>query len=128
LGNITVIDGFASTGLEAVLIDKDFYMVYDQLHRMRTIYNPEGLYWQYNYHVWQVLSVSRFANAVAFVSGDVPPVTQVIVDPTIAEIKQGREMKFKAYVRANDGEEYEVAWSVEPTAGNQLQGTSIDSD
>ena len=128
LGNITVIDGFASTGLEAVLIDKDFYMVYDQLHRMRTIYNPEGLYWQYNYHVWQVLSVSRFANAVAFVSGDVPPVTQVIVDPTIAEIKQGREMKFKAYVRANDGEEYEVAWSVEPTAGNQLEGTSIDSD
>lgn len=129
LGNVTVIDGFASTGLEAVLIDKDWYMVYDQMHKMRTIYNPEGLYWQYNYHVWQVLSVSRFANAVAFVSGDVPPVTQVIVDPTIASIKQGRSHQFKAYVRNNDGKEYEVKWSVEGTQGTEVaSGTTIDTD
>jgi len=128
LGNVTVIDGFASTGLEAVLIDKDFYMVYDQMHKMRTIYNPEGLYWQYNYHVWQVLSVSRFANAVAFVSGDIAPVTQVIVDPTIASIRQGRTHQFKAYVRANDGKEYDVAWTLEGTNGSTVQGSTVSSD
>src|SRR5699024_9787033 len=128
LGNVTVIDGFASTGLEAVLIDKDWYMVYDQLHKMRTIYNPEGLYWQYNYHVWQVLSVSRFANAVAFVSGDIAPVTQVIVDPTIASIKQGRTHKFKAYVRENDGVERDVVWSLEGTNGSTVQGSTIDDN
>ena len=128
LGNVTVIDGFASTGLEAVLIDKDWYMVYDQLHKMRTIYNPEGLYWQYNYHVWQVLSVSRFANAVAFVSGDVAPVTQVIVDPTIASIKQGRTHKFKAYVRENDGQERDVVWTIEGTNGSTVTGSSVSSD
>lgn len=128
LGNVTVIDGFASTGLEAVLIDKDWYMVYDQLHKMRTIYNPEGLYWQYNYHVWQVLSVSRFANAVAFVSGDVAPVTQVIVDPTIASIKQGRTHKFKAYVRENDGQERDVVWTIEGTNGSTVTGSTVSSD
>ncbi len=128
LGNVTVIDGFASTGLEAVLIDKDWYMVYDQLHKMRTIYNPEGLYWQYNYHVWQVLSVSRFANAVAFVSGDIAPVTQVIVDPTIASIRQGRTHQFKAYVRANDGKEYDVVWTLEGANGSTVQGSTVSSD
>lgn len=129
LGNVTVIDGFASAGLEAVLIDKDFYMVYDQMHKMRTIYNPQGLYWQYNYHIWQVLSISRFANAVAFVSGDVPPVTQVIVDPTIASIKQGRTHQFKAYVRSNDDEEHTVNWSVAGAGGNAKKPqTTISSD
>jgi hypothetical protein len=29
LGHVTVIDGFASTGLEAVLVDQDWFMVYD---------------------------------------------------------------------------------------------------
>lgn len=129
LGNITVIDNFASTGLEAVLIDKDFYMVYDQLHKMRTIYNPDGLYWNYAYHVWQVLSVSRFANAVAFVSGDVPPVTQVIIDPTILSIKQGRTHQYKGYIRSNDNEEREIQWSVEATAGATIaSGTTINND
>lgn len=129
LGNVTVIDGFASTGLEAVLIDKDFYMVYDQMHKMRTIYNPDGLYWNYSYHVWQVLSVSRFANAVAFVSGDVPPITQVIIDPTILAIKQGRTHKFKSYVRANDGQEHDLTWKVVAHSGSTVSsGTKISAD
>ena len=129
LGNVTVIDGFASTGLEAVLIDKDWYMVYDQMHKMRTIYNPDGLYWNYSYHVWQVLSVSRFANAVAFVSGDVPPITQVIIDPTILAIKQGRTHKFKPYVRANDGQEHDLTWKVVAHSGSTVSaGTSISAD
>ena len=127
LGHVTVIDGFESTGLEAVLIDYDWYMVYDQLLKLETIRNPKGLYWNYFFHVWQVLSVSRFANAVAFVSDeDIPAVTQVIIDPTILAIKAGKEFDFTVYVRANDGEEHEVSWDVEATTGSTLAtGTSI---
>lgn len=130
LGNVTVIDGFASPGLEAVLIDKEWFMVYDQLHKLETIRNPKGLYWNYFYHVWQVLSVSRFANAVAFVSGEVKPVTQVIVDPTIASLRQGDQYKFNAYVRVNDGNHYDVTWEVEPfDARTTLSvGTTISQD
>lgn len=129
LGHVTVIDGFASSGLEAVLIDKDFYMVYDNLLKMETIRNPKGLYWNYFYHVWQTLSVSRFANAVAFVSGEVAPVTQVIVDPTIASVRAGKSIQLNAYVRANDGQDYEVVWNVEPSRTTTLQPeTTIDTD
>lgn len=130
LGNVTVIDGFASTGLEAVLIDKDFFMVYDMLQKMETIRNPKGLYFTYFYHVWQVLSASRFANAVAFVSGTVPAVTQVIVDPTIATVKAGDTFELTAYVRATDGQDHDVTWAVAgSTSGTSLaSGTAISED
>lgn len=129
LGHITVIDGFASTGLEAVLIDRDWFMVYDNLIKLETIRNPKGLYWNYFYHVWQTYSVSRFANAVAFVSGTPKEVTQVIIDPTIASIKAGKTFEFTAYVRATDGKEHPVTWSVmASTSGTTKQaGTTIDS-
>jgi len=129
LGHVTVIDGFSSTGLEAVLIDESWFMVYDNLLKLETIRNPKGLYWNYFYHVWQTLSVSRFANAVAFVSGDVPAVTQVIVDPTILSLKAGRDFEYKGYVRVNDGGDYPITWEVVGDAGTVVQaGTTIDSD
>lgn len=129
IGNVTVIDGFSSTGLEAVLVDREWFMVYDNLMKLETIRNPKGLYWNYFYHVWQTLSVSRFANAVAFVSGDIPPVTQVIVDPTILAMRAGREFTFKAYVRENDGEGREPAWAVEGMNGTVVSGgTTIDNE
>ena len=129
LGHVTIIDGFSSTGLEAVLIDREWYMVYDNLFKLETIRNPKGLYWNYFLHVWQTLSVSRFANAVAFVSGDVPAVTQVIVDPTILAIKAGKSFEFTAYVRSNDNQEHDVVWSVVASAGSVLDaGTSIDAN
>lgn len=129
LGNVTVIDGFASAGLEAVLVDKDWFMVYDNKLKLETIRNPKGLYWNYFYHVWQTLSVSRFANAVAFVSGTVPAVTQVIIDPTILAIKAGKTFEFTAYVRATDGADHPVTWSVVGSNGTAVDaGTSIDEN
>lgn len=129
LGHVTVIDGFSSLGLEAVLIDKEFYMVYDNLMKLETIRNPKGLYWNYFYHIWQTLSVSRFANAVAFVSGKIAPVTQVIVDPTILALKAGKSFEFTAYVRTNDGVDRAVVWSVTAATGSTItSGTAINSD
>lgn len=130
MGNVTIIDGFSSTGLEAVLIDKDWYMVYDNDLSMESVRNQKGKYWNYFYHVWQTLSVSRFANAVAFVSGEVPAVSQVIVDPTIASLKAGTSFEFNAYVRTTDGSAPAVAWSVAPSNSKTTlaSGTAIDAD
>lgn len=130
LGHITVVDGFSSTGLEAVLIDQNWFMVYDNLLKMETIRNPKGLYWNYFYHVWQTLSVSRFSNAVAFVSSEVKPVTQVIVNPVIGSVKQGRPFQFTGYVRVTDGKDYDPVWSVEANkTGTTIDaGTTIDQN
>jgi uncharacterized protein YjdB len=129
LGHSLVIDGFASSGLKAVMVDKQFFMVYDQLLKMETVRNSKGLYWNYFLHVWQVLSASRFANAVAFVTGTVPAVTSVIVDPTIAERKAGKTLQLNAYVRATDGNAHDVVWTVEASTSATVKqaGTTIDS-
>lgn len=131
LGNVTVIDNFASSGLEAVVVDQSWFMVYDNLLKLETIRNPKGLYWNYFYHVWQTLSVSRFANAVAFVSGSVNSVINVIVDPTIVSLKAGKTFEFTAYVRATDNADHPVTWAV--VAGDNdgstvAAGTAIDAD
>ncbi len=128
MGHVTIIDNFASSGLEAVLIDESFFMVYDTLQKMETIRNPQGLYWNYFYHIWQVLSTSRFANAVAFVSGEVKPITQVIVDPNVGAMKAGKSMEFTAYVRVTDGQDYPVTWAIEGDAGTEIKvGTAINA-
>jgi hypothetical protein len=130
LGNVTIIDGFASTGLEAVLVDKEWFMVYDNLFQLETVRNSKGLYYNYFLHVWQTLSASRFANAVAFVSGTVPAVTSVIVDPVIVSLKQGATHEFTAYVRATDGNDHPVTWSVAGSTSSTVvkAGTTISTD
>jgi hypothetical protein len=130
IGNRTVIDNFATPGLQAVLVDKDWFMVYDNLQKLETLRNPQGLYYNYYYHVWQTLSVSRFSNAVAFMSGTVPAVTQVIVDPAIASVKAGTTYKFNAIVRQTDTTVRTPTWTVAAsTASTTLKaGTTIATD
>jgi hypothetical protein len=131
LGHSLVIDGFASTGLKAVMVDKNWFMVYDQLLKMETVRNSKGLYWNYFFHVWQVLSASRFSNAVAFVlTANAPAVTSVIVDPVIAERKAGKTLQLTAYVRATDGLPHTVTWAVAgSTSATTVQaGTTIDAN
>jgi hypothetical protein len=132
LSNVTVIDGFASSGLVAVLVDKNWFMVYDKLQKLETVRNPKGLYWNYFFHIWQVLSVSRFENAVAFAVADsnLPAVTSVVLSPTINSQKQGSSFEYTAYVRATDGKTHTVTWHVNPsTSSTTLKtGTTIDAN
>lgn len=131
MGQVTVIDNFATTGLKAVLVDEDFFMVYDTLHKMETIRNPQGLYWNYYYHVWQVLSASRFGNAVAFVTdaADIPDVTQVIVTPEVASVKAGNSIQYEGIIRQLDNVSREITWSVIGKDGTSVKsGTEISAD
>lgn len=116
LGKVTIVDKFASPGLEAVLIDEDWFMVYDVNLSMEVIRNPQGLYWNYFLHHHQIQSASRFAPAVAFTTDEnAAPVTTVILDPQKASIKQGGTMKFNAYVRQTDDVKREIVWDVKTT-------------
>ena len=90
-GHVIVVDNIGDLGddgIEAILVDKNWYQVYDYLRTFKTAYNGEGLYWNYFYHVWMVYSLSPFANAVAFGTAT-PTVTDVTVTPTKATVKAG---------------------------------------
>ncbi len=63
-----IVDNFGSaTRCAAVLCDKSFVQVYDNLQQMESFHNGEGLYDNFIYHHWQTYSLSLFANAVAFI-------------------------------------------------------------
>jgi len=49
-----------------ILIDSRLPRVHDTLREMASIYNPDGLYWNYWYHHWQLMSMSIWYNAVRF--------------------------------------------------------------
>ena len=90
-GHVIVVDNIGDlgdAGIEAILVDKNWYQVYDYLRTFKTAYNGEGLYWNYFYHVWMVYSLSPFANAVAFGTA-APTVTTLTVTPTTATVKAG---------------------------------------
>lgn len=53
--------------VKAVLVDKEFFQIYDNLTMMTEKYVAGGLYWNYFYNVWKTVSYSPFSNAVAFV-------------------------------------------------------------
>lgn len=60
------VDNFGSdeTGTYALIMDKDWFKVYDTLQELEELKNPEGLYTNYWLHIWQILSYSKFKNAV----------------------------------------------------------------
>lgn len=66
-----VVDDFGTLpNTQAVLVDRNFYMVWDKLFQTTSQYNAEGLYWNYWLHHHQLLSTSQFQNAVRFTIDD----------------------------------------------------------
>lgn len=55
--------------VKAVLLDEEWFQVYDNNNRFTEKYVASGLYWNYFYHTWKTVSYSPFANAVVFVKG-----------------------------------------------------------
>lgn len=51
----------------AVLVDEEWFQVYDNENKMTEQYTASGLYWNYFYHVWKTISSSPFHDAVVFV-------------------------------------------------------------
>ena len=60
------IDAFPDPSIRAMIIDKDFTQIYDDLYQLRRFENGEGLYENYILHHWQTISASCLVNAVGF--------------------------------------------------------------
>lgn len=54
--------------VKAVIIDKEWFQIYDNANRMTEKYVASGMYWNYFYNVWKTVSSSPFSNAIVFVT------------------------------------------------------------
>ena len=100
----------ALNAIPAVIVDKDWFMVFDMLTQFTEQYNGQGLYWNYFYHVWKTFSVSPFANSVLFVPGT-PSVTSVTVSPTTASVPKGGSVSLSAVVVTDYFAPQTVVWT-----------------
>lgn len=96
--------------IPAILVDRDWFMIFDNFYNFTEQYNGEGLYWNYWYHVWKTFSVSPFANNALFVPG-VPSVTSVTVSPKAVEASVGQDVQFNAVVVTNNFAPKSVDWT-----------------
>lgn len=96
--------------IPAVIVDKDWFMIFDNYQNFTEQYNGQGLYWNYWYHVWKTFSVSPFANNALFVPGT-PSVTSVIVTPATATVTKGQSIQLNAKVETVNFAPQSVTWS-----------------
>lgn len=54
--------------VKSVILDENWFQVYDNNNKFTEKYVSSGLYWNYFYHTWKTVSNSPFANAVVFVT------------------------------------------------------------
>ena len=95
----------------AVLVDRDFFMIFDNFFKFTEQYNGEGLYWNYWFHVWKTFSISPFAPAAMF-GTTTPTVTSVTVTPAAVSAAPGSQVTFQAAVQTTGFAPEEVIWSV----------------
>lgn len=96
--------------IPAVLIDKDWFMIFDNLNMFTEQYNGEGLYWNYWYHQWKTFSVSPFSNAILF-NSEAPTITSVTVEPSSATVDAGETKQLTATVVGSYFADKSVVWS-----------------
>ena len=98
-------------GVPAVLIDEDFFQIYDNLIEFTEQYNAQGLYWNYFLHTWKTFSVSPFSNAAVF-TPVAPAVTSVTVSPaTIANPPVGSTQGLTVNVATKGFAPEQVNWT-----------------
>ena len=93
----------------AVLVSRDYLMVFDNLNEFRTRDNEQGLYRNNWFHVWRTFSTSPFENAV-LLQADAPTVTAVTVTPPTATLPVGSSVKLSVAVTGTNFPPAGVTW------------------
>ena len=76
--------------VQAVIVDEDWFQIYDNNNKFTEKYVASGMYWNYFYHTWKTVSVSPFANAIVFVNdtADTTLPTEVTVEVTSKDVSE----------------------------------------
>lgn len=117
----------AQGSIEAIVCDSEIYRVFDQKYSVGVAYNAKGLYWNYFLHHWEGIATSRFANAIAFVSGDVEEkVTAIYANPQVVSVKKDSSVTVPFTVQTS-GLNAQYSLTATSSVSNKVTAT-IDPD
>ena len=94
-----------------VMVDKNYFMIFDNNIFMSDIFSPVGLYWTYYYHNWKTFSTSPFCNAILFTT-ETPAITSIAISPNTATVVKGNSVKFTAVIQSTGFADSSVKWEV----------------
>lgn len=73
--------------VKAVLVDEEWFQVYDNLSKFTEKYVASGLYWNYFYNSWKTVSYSPFSNAIVFVESDTDIALPASINGSITSVQ-----------------------------------------
>ena len=73
----------------AVLVDKEWFQVYDNNAKFTEKYVASGMYWNYFYNVWKTVSSSPFSNSIVFVKQSAAPALPNTITVSIGSKSEG---------------------------------------
>lgn len=94
-----------------VMVDRNYFMIFDNNIFMSNIFSPVGLYWTYYYHNWKTFSTSPFCNAILFTT-ETPAITSIAISPNTATVVKGNSVKFTAVIQSTGFADSSVKWEV----------------
>ena len=97
INKVVTLDDFGDendTETQGILVDRDWFMIYDQLYQMEEQNNALHLYYNRFLHVWKVYSTSEFANAVRFTTNPITPTEELTISPTEVSVVKGGTQQF----------------------------------
>ena len=102
-------------GVKAILLDEDWFQIYDNLTEMTETHVGSGMYWNYWLNIFKTVSFSPFANAVVFC--DNPPAVPASIKLTVDTVTKGEgDLMVINFVSTNDG-----------ATVNRFEGTHIQT-
>lgn len=100
VSKVVTLDDFGDddTDTVAILVDRDWFMIYNQLYQMEEQNNALHLYFNRFLHIWKVYSTSEFANAIRFTTSAIE--SPITVDPSEATINAGETLQLTTNIPA----------------------------
>lgn len=101
--------------VKAVLVDSEWFQIYDNANKFTENYIGSGMYWNYFYNVWKTVSSSPFSNAVVFVDNTATTALPATLTAEITAVQHSDENIVYTFVVDDDNA------SLEPSAARFVQ-------
>lgn len=79
--------------VHAIIVDREWFQIYDNNNKFTEDYVAAGMYWNYFYNVWKTVSYSPFSNIVVFYSTlpntEMPPEIKMVIS-NIEDYEKGK--------------------------------------
>ena len=122
--DVSSAEATALNAIPCVVVDENFFQIYDNLIETGETKVNEGLYWNNWLHRWATFAISPFSNGAVFVPS-APTVSAVTVSPSTATINKGASSQFTAALTMSGFGSKEVKWSVPSNAKATVDANGI---